>query len=122
MKEIVCIVCPKGCRLKVDEENGYTVTGNECPRGEAYGKSEAQNPVRTITSTVKITGACLPRCPVKTDAPIKKAHIAAAMKTLDTIVLKAPVHEGDIIVPSVLGEKANFVVTRDMQRENGKQA
>ena len=27
MKELICIVCPKGCHLKVDEENGCAVTG-----------------------------------------------------------------------------------------------
>ena len=27
MTEMICIVCPKGCHLKVDEENGYKVTG-----------------------------------------------------------------------------------------------
>ena len=40
MKELVCIVCPNGCRLQVDDEHGYTVTGNRCPRGAAYGKTE----------------------------------------------------------------------------------
>ena len=25
MTELTCIVCPKGCRLNVDEENGYGV-------------------------------------------------------------------------------------------------
>ena len=40
MKEIICIVCPRGCQLTVDEANGYAVTGNGCPRGAAYGKSE----------------------------------------------------------------------------------
>ena len=49
MKELVCIVCPKGCRLKVDEANDYAVTGNACPRGAAYGKSEIQNPTRVLT-------------------------------------------------------------------------
>ena len=28
MTDLICIVCPKGCHLKVDEENGYKVTGN----------------------------------------------------------------------------------------------
>ena len=23
MTDLICIVCPKGCHLKVDEENGY---------------------------------------------------------------------------------------------------
>ena len=39
MTSIICITCPKGCRLSVDEENGYKVTGNGCPRGEIYGKN-----------------------------------------------------------------------------------
>ena len=30
MTSIICITCPKGCRLSVDEENGYKVTGNGC--------------------------------------------------------------------------------------------
>ena len=24
MKDLICIMCPKGCHLKVDEEHGYT--------------------------------------------------------------------------------------------------
>ena len=73
MKELVCIVCPKGCRLSVDEENGYAVTGNSCPRGEEYGKNELRDPHRAVTSTVHISGAMHPRLPVKTDGEIKKA-------------------------------------------------
>lgn len=61
MTSIICITCPKGCRLSVDEENGYKVTGNGCPRGEIYGKNELQHPVRVITSTVRIEGAAVPR-------------------------------------------------------------
>ena len=32
MTELTCIVCPKGCRLNVDEENGFLVTG--MPQGK----------------------------------------------------------------------------------------
>ena len=39
MANIICIVCPKGCRLTVDE-NTLAVTGNGCPRGAEYGKNE----------------------------------------------------------------------------------
>ena len=51
MKELICIVCPKGCHLYVDEENNDFVTGNSCPRGAAYGQNEIRNPQRTLTST-----------------------------------------------------------------------
>lgn len=54
MKDLICIMCPKGCHLKVDEEHGYTVTGNRCPRGAEYGHNELKNPTRVITSTVRL--------------------------------------------------------------------
>ena len=61
MKELICIVCPNGCHLKVDEENGYNVTGNKCERGAEYGKAELLHPVRVVTSTVRIEGAACRR-------------------------------------------------------------
>ena len=33
MKELICIVCPRGCHLLVDEEHGYAVSGISCQRG-----------------------------------------------------------------------------------------
>ena len=65
MANIICIVCPKGCRLTVDE-NTLAVTGNGCPRGAEYGKNELTHPVRVVTSTVRVEGADICRCPVKT--------------------------------------------------------
>ena len=52
MKELICILCPRGCRLKVDDN--LNVTGNFCPRGIIYAKTEITNPTRSLTSTVKI--------------------------------------------------------------------
>ena len=63
MKELICIVCPNGCHLKVDEENGYNVTGNKCERGAEYGKAELLHPMRMVTSTVRIEGAPCRRLP-----------------------------------------------------------
>ena len=40
MTNVICIVCPKGCHLSVDEENDYAVTGFGCERGREYGKKE----------------------------------------------------------------------------------
>ena len=37
VKELICIVCPRGCHLSVDIDNDYKVTGNLCPRGAEYG-------------------------------------------------------------------------------------
>lgn len=114
MKQIICIVCPKGCHLNVDEENDFAVTGNGCPRGAEYGKAEATHPTRVITSTVKISGAAHRRCPVKTDLPIPKELVFDAMRLLDSVELTSPVQRGDTVVADILGTGANFVVTRSM--------
>ena len=45
MKELICIVCPRGCVLKVDKQGN--VTGNLCPRGIKYGIQETTNPCVT---------------------------------------------------------------------------
>ena len=36
MKELICIVCPKGCHLKVDEENGCAVTGKDVYKRQVF--------------------------------------------------------------------------------------
>lgn len=114
MKELICIVCPKGCHLTVDEEHDYAVTGNGCPRGAEYGRRELTSPTRVVTSTVRCTGGAHPRCPVKTDRPIPKSLIFDAMAALDTVELHAPVHIGDLVLENVCGSGANFVVTRNL--------
>lgn len=115
MKELICIVCPKGCHLRVDEENGCAVTGNGCQRGADYGKIELTAPTRVVTSTVRCTGASHPRCPVKTDRPIPKHLIFEAMALLDRAVLSAPVRAGQVVVEDICGTGARFVATRDLE-------
>ena len=120
MKELICIVCPKGCRLHVDETDGYKVSGNSCPRGEEYGKIELTNPTRTITSTVAVRGAVHPRCPVKTTKPIPKGLIVQAMETLNGLELTAPVALGQVAVANVCGTGADFVTTRGLEAWDGE--
>lgn len=114
MTNLICITCPKGCHLTVDEENGYAVTGNACPRGAEYGKNELQHPVRVITSTVRITGAALPRLPVKTDRPLPKEKMFDCMALLDEISVQAPVKVGAVLAENILGTDVNIVAAKTM--------
>ena len=114
MTELVCIVCPRGCHLWVDEENGYSVSGNNCLKGEEYGKNELINPKRIITSIVRIDGASIVCCPVKTSRPIPKALISDAMKALVDVRLSSPVSIGDVVVQDVCGTGSDWVVTRNL--------
>ena len=72
MQELICILCPQGCHLLIDEDNDYKVTGNACPKGVTYGREELLNPVRVVTSTVRTTSDSIPRLSVKTDKRFRK--------------------------------------------------
>ncbi len=114
MKQLICISCPKGCHLEVDENNNYMVTGNSCPQGEFYGKNEILNPQRIVTSTVAVSNSSFVRCPVKTDKPISKNLMKSAVKTLNGIKIEAPIKRGDIIVKKICNTKVNFIATGDI--------
>ena len=115
MANIVCIVCPKGCRLAVDEQT-YAVTGNGCERGVEYGKNELISPVRVLTSTVCIEGADYRRIPVKTAGSIPKPLLMEAMAQLDNITLEAPVKCGQVIIADLLSTGVDVVATRTMEK------
>ena len=116
MRELTCIVCPKGCRLKVDEANGWSVTGNACPRGAQYGKAECTAPTRVVTSTVRIEGGTHRRIPVKTSAPLPRDKVFQAMGLLDGVCLRAPVEAHATVLRDVLETGVDFITTRGMQK------
>ena len=115
MIELICITCPRGCHLKVDEENDYAVSGNACPRGEVYGKNEILNPVRVVTSTVKTSVKAESRCPVKTNGAIPKGKMFEAMRLLDDIVLDAPINVGDVVIADLFGTGIDFVTCKEIK-------
>lgn len=111
-KELICIVCPRGCHLSVDEK--MNVTGNNCPRGAKYAISELTHPVRVLTSTVKIVSDNEERLPVKTSEAIAKELIFKAMEELNKIEVKAPIKIGDVIIENIAGSGVNLVATKNI--------
>ncbi|MGI6433232.1 MAG: DUF1667 domain-containing protein [Sphaerochaetaceae bacterium] len=101
----------------IDEDNGYSVTGAECSRGEVYGKKELQNPMRTVSSTVVIHGATLPRIPVKTSGEIPKNLVTQAVRLIDQVVIEAPVSIGTVVMADILGTGIDFITTRSMEKQ-----
>ena len=115
MKELICIVCPNGCHLKVDEEKGYAVTGNKCDRGIDYGKAELLNPVRMVTTTVKLENAGSKRLPVKTSSAVPKDMIFRIMEVIDSLTVTAPVKTGDVLAENVLQTGASIVACKTVE-------
>ena len=114
-RELTCIVCPKGCSLKVELENNEIkeITGFTCPRGKQYAIDECTHPMRTVTSTVRSDSG--KPVPVKTDRTIPKELMFDCMKQLNTAVAVLPVHVGDIIICDLLGTGANVVATANVE-------
>jgi CxxC motif-containing protein len=114
MSELICISCPNGCLLTVDE--ALNVTGNSCERGITYGKNEVMNPTRVATSTVRLVGGAFRRCPVKTNRHIPKKLVPEAIQALNEVALHAPVFAGQVALANVCGTGADFIATRNMRK------
>ena len=116
MKELICIVCPRGCRIKAEVVDGklLNIDGNGCIRGKTYALNELTNPTRMVTSTVVIESEELKRLPVMTDKPISKDLIFKAIEEINKVVVKAPIKIGDVIIKNILSTDVNIVATRNI--------
>lgn len=120
-KDMICIVCPLGCKLKVSEgasdQGVYQIEGNKCSRGENYGLMEMTNPTRVLTTTVIISDASVKRLPVRTSGAIPKKLLKQAMELINKVEVKAPIKSGQVIISNILGTGENIIASRSMYRE-----
>ena len=120
-RELICIGCPLGCPLTVALETTCEgtfivtdVTGNTCPKGDAYARKEVTHPTRMVTSTVAVRGGSTSMLNVKTATDIPKDKIQACMEALRGIEVSAPVKIGDVIIENVAGTGVDVVAARNV--------
>lgn len=118
MKEMICICCPMGCHLTVDDsdKNNIKVSGNTCPRGATYAVNEVTCPKRMVTGSVKVVGGNIAMCSVKTSEAIPKQLIFDCLEQLKTVTLTAPVAIGDVVIKGVCGTEADIVATKNISK------
>ncbi len=118
MKEMICINCPMGCRLTVDDSdiNNIKVTGNTCPRGITYAVNEITSPKRMVTGSVKIVGGSQPMLCVKTREAIPKELIFDCLAILNEVVVNAPICIGDVVVSNVCGCGVDVIATKNIAK------
>lgn len=123
-KDMICIVCPLGCKLKVSKDDisqtGYIVEGNKCLRGVDYGIKEMTNPTRVLTTTIRVSNASLNRLPVRTLGSIPKDLIIKAMETINKVEVKAPIKVGQVIIKNILDTGVDVIASRSIY-QNFKQ-
>jgi len=114
-KNLTCIICPRGCNMKVEVEDGKVINvgGNTGKRGYDYAVSEVTNPVRTVTSTIKLENGSM--IPVKTDKPIPKDLIFKCMEEINKVNIKPPIKIGQVLIENILDTGVNVIATRSIK-------
>jgi CxxC motif-containing protein len=115
MKEMICVVCPRGCHLSVGDAPEYPVTGNSCPRGEVYGREEAVSPKRVVTATCPAANPGLSRrVPVRTVGGIPRARVQDLVSALARTPVAIPARIGDVVIENWEDTGVSVVVTRNL--------
>lgn len=114
IRQITCIRCPIGCQLTVELTDGVVtkVTGNLCKRGEEYAKTECVNPVRMLTTTVKVVNG--DPLPVRSASPLPKGKQFDCMTVLRGVSVMAPITAGTVIVPDICGTGIDIIASTDV--------
>jgi CxxC motif-containing protein len=119
MKELTCIVCPRSCHIRIEKAGDeWNIEGNQCKRGETYAINEMTEPMRMLTTTVKITGAGLNRIPVITAGEIPKTSIKQALDQLYHLTITAPVKCDQVVLENLAGTGVNVLASRSLEKES----
>ena len=108
----LCIGCPMGCRLEVDENARHEIVevrGFSCKRGEAYAQQEHVAPQRMVTTTVAVTDGLWARLPVRTTEPVPKDQVTELCTQLHQLEVSAPIERGQVVLTNALGETSDWI-------------
>ena len=114
---LLCIVCPEGCEMDIDEKDGNLVFPKGiCRRGQEYARQELYNPCRVLTTTVPVRGGEIAMLPVRTSQPIPKAKLIEAMQQIANIEGKVPVKTGEVICRDIASTGVSLIACRTILR------
>lgn len=117
MIELVCIVCPNGCVLNVDNsDKELKVTGAKCKKGNQFAEEELVSPKRTVCTTMKTAFEELPVVSVRTESEIPKSLIMEMMKIVNSITIDKKVKRGTPVIKNILDTGVDIITTSDMTK------
>jgi|AGTN01.2.fsa_nt_gi Uncharacterized protein with conserved CXXC pairs len=114
--ELVCIVCPNGCRMTAEIKDGKLILdGNRCARGEGFAKEELTDPKRSVSTTVATAFKEYPVVPVRTDGVIPKNKMFEVVELAKKIKIDKPLPRGTILAENLFGCGVNLILGADIK-------
>ena len=83
-------------------------------RGRTYVENELKNPMRIVTSSVRVTGGNMPITSVRLTAPVPRNRMMDVIEELRKIRLTAPVSIGQIVIQDILGLGSDVIITKNV--------
>lgn len=111
-KEYICIVCPKGCHITVEDGN---ISGYTCVRGLNYVKQESVDPRRVLTSTVKVDDENVLVCPIRSTEALPKDKIFDCMKEINKVSLTLPISMHQVVIKNILDTGIDIITTKEFK-------
>ena len=113
-REIVCIVCPNGCRITcASAAGGIHCSGQKCKCGEAYANTELTHPMRTLTTSVRTVFPDSPVVSVKTEGEIEKDKLLEVSQALAHVRVNTRLHAGEVVAKNICGTGVDIICTSD---------
>ena len=113
-REIVCIVCPNGCRITCTKTaDGIHCSGQKCKRGEAYANVELTHPMRTLTTSVRTVFPDSPVVSVRTEGEIEKDKLREVSQALAHVRINTRIRAGEVVAKNICGTGVNIICTSD---------
>ena len=113
----LCIGCPLGCRLEVEEDEGQNIVevrGFSCKKGKTFAVQEHSDPRRMVTTTIRVSNGRWARLPVRTQEAIPKDKVLELCESLRTLSLEAPIEIGKVVLANALNTGIDVVASRSM--------
>ena len=113
-KDVICIMCPLGCDMKVDIE-GQEVTdvqGHRCKKGVKHAEKEVFFPGRILTTTISTRIQGVPLLPVRSNKEIPKEKLIEAVRTISKQSVTEPVQMGQTVITDILGLGVDIIACR----------
>ncbi len=115
--ELVCVVCPRSCRLTAEGDGCKidNVSGNHCPRGDKYAREECIDPRRILTTLVPVANCQRYMLPVRSSCSVPRDKLVELLAEIKNVKVKAPVALHQVIIANIGGTGADIIASMSLE-------